>query len=996
MQLKNFAQKKIRIPINLRFLVWVGIAMMFTFGVALLVQGRMDVRDYQQQIKRIVKERTGREVYIRGGVNVVLLPVPTIFVSGIELRDLNNDKPVPAVTVELLKIRPDIPSLFEQKLKISSIAMENPTLEIERASDGLVYWDWLEKELLALLETSSDVGAKSLDISGGAVMYRNSVTGRKVRVYGINIEGKTGGIPDFSGEMTFNEQRFFFQVTGKDTSKQDGYVPVSINLSKDDKNYVKLDGSAKISSNSLDIKGQLSVDVQDLYPWITMGSRQKQTGLENFLQASRSKEETQAVLPVKFTSQWSQSGDKVLLTDVEWVGLDSNGKGQITLSFNDGFAIDSKMHFSELSYVKWKMLLQTISDQLTVETQNRYVTDESLRENVLPEDIKLNFKLTSDKMLIGTQAWENVKLDLEMLDGALTINQLSIELPGSSTLALFGVISQNATTRGMRFEGSIETQGKSLKEVLSIFDESVKDLPSMGFEEFFVRSNIYISNDQIRLSEADVRFDKLRLGGGLVVYYDAQNPRIEADVRLQDTNFDYFRDIWRDHQKSSKESDDFFLKFDKNINLNWLKKLETTIDLKINVDRFTFLDRNGDSAYLRLFARQGELGLYNVRFYYPDNDVMEMNLTLNVQNQKPYVNLILNANQIDTAYFNPSSKDDKDSEEDTPATSDETDSNTKTESIMDTRPQVQQEVLIAQNTISGNPGLSEPAQPSDLSVDDTTLSIDKEKNEQVTDSKWSKELIDMSWMEGFDGVFDITIGKFTHDDLVINGIKTIASLSNRLINIQTMRFDYWGGKCEVKGTMYGGKVPGLSLGFTLYNIELKDMLSALSGYDTISGKASISGQVSTSGVNYLSWLSQAEAKMVMSGRGVRVEGFNLDGVVNTVKVSRTAADILNNVNRALVNGTTRMTLDGNINVRNGVLRSPGITLKSGTTIGSLTGDISVVPWTMDLAMLFQFPSISSETIPTLLVQLNGSIDDPALTTDTSSLEAFVVKSIKQK
>ncbi|MGE0753841.1 MAG: AsmA-like C-terminal region-containing protein, partial [Alphaproteobacteria bacterium] len=810
------------------------------------------------------------------------------------------------------------------------------------------------------------------------------------------------------GDMTFNEQRFYFQVSGKDEAKKDGYVPLSINVNTNQQNYVKLDGSARISANNLDIRGKLEVDIKDLYPWITMRVAKKRSGLEDFLQGSKGDDESQAILPVKFSGDWEQNGNKVLLTNLQLDGLDSKGAGQMTASFDKEINIDSSMHFNELDYSKWQTLIRTISEQLTVEDTNRYVIDESLHENVLPEDVNLNFELTSDKMKIGTQIWENVQVSVEMVDAALTINQLFIELPGASTLALFGVVSQSATTRNMRFEGTIETEGKSLKEVLSIFDESVKDLPDMGFEEFFIRSNMYISNDQIRLSEADVRFDQLQLGGGLVVYYDAQNPRIEADVRLQDTNFDYFRDRWREQQQSDVQ-DDFFLKFDKNINLNWLKRLETTIDLKINVERFTFMERSGDNAYLRLFARQGELGIYNVRFYYPE-DVMEMNLTLNVQNQRPYMNLVLSSSQFDTDYFSPVVNEEKEEVADDagqqPLETEEEPVEEETaeeeiSSIMTVSPQAYGEIILAQNV--SDPATELPAaapsargdQPSSFSVDDVTYSIDSKKNESNS-KRWSEELIDMSWMEGVDGVFDISIGELRHGDNVLRGIKARASMANRQLAVQNVNFDYWGGKCEIAGTVYGGKVPGMSIGFTLYNIELEDFINSLSGYSNISGKASISGQLATSGVNFLSWLSQAEAKMVMSGRGVRVENFNLDGVVNTVKVSRTAADVLNNVNRALVNGSTRMTVDGNINVANGVLRSPGITMKSGTIIGSLTGDISVVPWTMDMAMLFQFPAISADTIPTLLVQLNGSIDEPKLTTDTSSLEAFVVKSIKQK
>jgi len=229
--------------------------------------------------------------------------------------------------------------------------------------------------------------------------------------------------------------------------------------------------------------------------------------------------------------------------------------------------------------------------------------------------------------------------------------------------------------------------------------------------------------------------------------------------------------------------------------------------------------------------------------------------------------------------------------------------------------------------------------------------------------------------------------------MALDRIKFQAKLENNLLTFQNFTFSYWQGRCSVLGSMYGGKVPGISTSFTLYDIELHDMLKELMGYGNITGKASITGTLSTSGVNALSWVSQSDAKLIMAGRGVNVSGLNLQGVADAVAVSRTAADVFNNVNLALVNGSTEFTVDGNINVKNGIMKTPGITLKSGAITGGLTGEVRLVPWTMDLSMLFQFPAMTSETIPTMTVQLSGPIDTPELKTDTASLEAYVAKRI---
>ena len=115
-----------------------------------------------------------------------------------------------------------------------------------------------------------------------------------------------------------------------------------------------------------------------------------------------------------------------------------------------------------------------------------------------------------------------------------------------------------------------------------------------------------------------------------------------------------------------------------------------------------------------------------------------------------------------------------------------------------------------------------------------------------------------------------------------------------------------------------------------------------------------------------------------------------------MQVSRTAADVFNSVNLALVNGATTLSVDGTVNMKNGVMKTPGIRVQSESIVGDLTGEVRLIPWTMDLSTQFQFPALASETAPTMTVQLNGAVDAAALKADTSSLEAYVAKRIISK
>jgi len=202
-----------------------------------------------------------------------------------------------------------------------------------------------------------------------------------------------------------------------------------------------------------------------------------------------------------------------------------------------------------------------------------------------------------------------------------------------------------------------------------------------------------------------------------------------------------------------------------------------------------------------------------------------------------------------------------------------------------------------------------------------------------------------------------------------------------------------GGQCSLLGSVYGGKVPGFTVNVTIVDAQMQELLKSLTTRENINGQVSVSLALSSSGVNYLSWVSQAEGKMVLIGRNIAVQGINMQGVIDGVSVSRTSSDVLNSVNRAIFNGSTVFSIDGNLNIKNGMIRTPGIGLRSATTSGNLVGELRMVPWTMELSTVFQFPSMTSVTVPTMMIQYSGTPDGGELKTDTSSLESFVAKRI---
>ena len=1037
--------------------------LMFFVGLALVMQGLIDTRVFRDKITQIIQLQTGRQVVIKGNVALNLLPVPTLFVPAVELRDAKTENSLePIATIGMIRIEVSLLSILSEQPRITSLAFDQPVLSLVRAEDHLIHWGWVNTKLLRAIANEANPGhAIALSVTNGRVIYHDAITEKNVAFGNINFNANNGSRMYAKGSLTAYGHVLYFDFDSDNISESSEKVdsPFNFNLSSTDKSNLNIAGTMNFAGELPIVKGKLEGASKDLSSWLHAVEEDQKGVFDTVTNRVSKDNEDKSTYPVKFSGEWSQEGLSFQIKDFRYEGMNSAAIGDMSLSWEEWRpSIGVDLRFSALDYNQWNDFVSgAFFSESSDIIQKAY--EEENEEGVLPRNILFSLKVSAEDLYVANQSWKNSLLNATLDDGSITVNQFSIELPGDSTLSLFGVVSP-AAKRTLRFEGSMETQGKSLRNMLTVFDPSAVDLPETGFEKFFSHSNIFLSKEQLRLSEADVRLGELHLNGGMVFYFDEQ-PRVEADVKLKDINFDYFRDAWREREsKNIDKGKDFFLKFDKSMNFTWLKKLATTIDFRVNVDKFTFFEQDGTNASFRIYARNGDFGIYDMNFVYPA-DVMRGTFRLNVNGEKPLMNLSFSASEINTDYFNyeptllteeekrvkkdaakrkleelekikaRATQNNKSEEGDdsffvsgdpeapitavvtkdgvngdalkslqalpdsegksTPASS--VSSHVKARSDVDDGKKLVIEPQAEEYSLPDKalPGEVIPPRPA-TGIDDLLAPIKSKKSNVIQNPKLN-ELLDMGWINSMSGVMDLNISRLIHKNINFDNFRLQASFGNDLFTFKTLTFNYWGGQCSIAGSMYGGKVPGFSVSLAFLNGNLQKALYDLTGRKNILGGIGVSATLATSGVNYLSWIQQAEGKVAIAGRGVNVHGFNLSGVTDAVNMSRTSADVANSVNRVIGNGSTTFSLDGIINIKNGSLRTPGMSLRTDTVMGNFSGEVRVLKWDMDLNTMFQFPALSSETVPTMSVQLTGPLDNGEIRTDTSSLEAYVAKRI---
>ena len=915
-------------------------------GVFFYVKSAIRPEAYEQQVLEAIKKQTGQDIKINGEVKFKIMPSPKLVFSDVASYSTSTTS-VPTFSIERVEIYITPMSVFSHQIELSGVKLVHPVLSIERAEDNTIHWDWINSKLLKAMNGENGKGVSlPLYIDYGELRYKDTLNNKDILVENINASTTTGSQITLNGTFDTAGHGFGFSIDSKPNNMpvEGAAFPFNISFADAYKNTLVVQSVIDMSGDLPKIIGNFSLNSVDV---------------EKMLQSSYARNvddgDTEP-LTLSFMGKWALVNDTMQMDEVTLSGMGSEGKGKGSLAWNNWyptFGVD--LDFDHIDSLQWKRLAESHAKVARALAEVDDIQDyDYYKENPLPNNIEFKFNINAQKLLAGKEEWKDIKINGVLDRGALTINQCDINLKNDGLLSIFGVISQGGNGE-LRFEGNMEAKGKSLRDAITMFYPAGGDLPTIGTGEFSISSNLYANATQLRLFEANAVVDSTPVSGALTAYFDSQL-RIDAKIKLNDVNFDTIRDTLRKQSIEDTKAKDAGepAPVRSAIGLDWLRKLSTRLDVKVYVDNFTFMERKGDRVSFALYAYGGDLRLTNVQLIYPDG-VSEANCTIDARQPLPYISLMVNADQVDTHYFSMLAE----SKENYPTPVPESKTRKKFKGREEVKPQIAKE---AEKTLS---------EKLDIEKMDTPVPL--------------------AWMDNFNGAFDITLRKFIHKNVFMDKVKLQARLDNKKMQIQKLSFVYSQAQTNILGVIYGGKVPGMEISFTMANADIYEIMKPIINIKNISGMTSLSGVINTNGWSFHEWLQQMDAKLLIAARGVKVEGINLNGVSNVVDVARSSADVFNNVNNVLTKGATEFSVDGSMNIQDGELRSPSLTLRSGLVTGTIAGGVKLESMIGQFTVLFRFANLLSDTIPTMIIQLAGNMNKPELKVDTASLEDFVAR-----
>ena len=155
----------------------------------------------------------------------------------------------------------------------------------------------------------------------------------------------------------------------------------------------------------------------------------------------------------------------------------------------------------------------------------------------IPSDIAGDLQIAVDTLVYNGQIASQVRVNASMSDGQITLNQALALLPGGSDLSLTGAVVNGSA--GPQFDGRVEAASDNLRGVLGWLGADVADIPPDRLRKMSFSSKLQGSEQQVSLTEIDLRVDVTRMAGGVVVAL-RERPGLGIGLSLDNLNVDAY------------------------------------------------------------------------------------------------------------------------------------------------------------------------------------------------------------------------------------------------------------------------------------------------------------------------------------------------------------------------------------------------------------------------------------------------------------------------
>lgn len=542
-------------------LIGVGVVLALLIGAVVVAPSFIDSAALKNEVTSQARAATGRDLNIRGNLEVRLFPTPALTANTVTLSNAQGAQDADMVSLKAVEVRVALMPLLSGQVQVERIRLVNPVVNIEKFADGRTNLEFQPSSKSAApaapaapaastkpetgVNPSSD-GDRAMDIRldhfeivDAQVVYRDGTRDSVERVDDISATLRAGSLNgpfEAQGQARVRGLPLAFEVSLGQTIEQ-RTVPINAVLNAPGGAQAQITGAVLGLEGEPRFKGKITAKGENLAQLLAAVSGDgpavlaQSYALESQVDASASDMDVSA-LEMQFGKSRITGGVKATLKDginfdvqlksarVDVDALLQNaGQGVSQNSTNDTGAASSSTSIAPVP----------------PSTQTAGVATQA--DFAFPKGVSGTVHLVVDALTVQGSLVSDVRLAAELADGELAISQLQAMGPGVTDVAVFGFVRPK--DGAPRFEGDVEVTSSDPTGLTKWLGVQLPAGVAGRVKRVTYKSKVAADAKQVVISGLEITADQSKLSGGLTL---ALRKRLSfgANLALDVVNLDTY------------------------------------------------------------------------------------------------------------------------------------------------------------------------------------------------------------------------------------------------------------------------------------------------------------------------------------------------------------------------------------------------------------------------------------------------------------------------
>jgi uncharacterized protein involved in outer membrane biogenesis len=906
---------------------------LFLFSIAGLIAYPLlvDLEAYEKELQKAVKEVTGLNATINGGLTVSFFPQPMLKAERFYVENVEGAISPHILKVASVQVNASIERLIKGEVNLNDVILVRPEIYLEEFKDGRKSWNVFSEQLAK--QESSAALSKTLHINNGMIVYR--------------AQGKEQVIEHMVSDISIDVPSATYKITGSmdigaHAMKVDGRIS-----QKGDSPGAML----KVSSDSLSLDFNGSYEKSKVLGDLSLNILSAGEFVEAFFINSPVLAQIKANEAIEAKAKIAFTKDKLSATNLVVNSKTINGSGRIEaflpkskdedIIWEVNLALDH-LDLDTLTFIEQKKVDSKEVDYYASTLHNTNLLDYRLD---VSQDFSAILYLHAKSIKWRKQEIKDFLFDANFYSGSAMIHSLSALLPGNASIEVGGNIKHN----GIRplFDGRVKASGDKLRSLVTWIYPELSFIPQDRLKEFLLTSDVVLTPRKMAFSGFRLSFDKSLLSGALNSRPADKIPSSKLDIRLDRFDFDSYG-LTREIDRYVKHT--LLTAKDESLDSSWLRMFSSRVDFTVDAKDLTYNKSDISSLLMGGNVSSGALSLQ--RFILnADKAQLDLSTVVNLRGDIPELNIYASSKGFDTSF------------------------------------------LILDDEIAQGPKKSqvdeEGEDQGEGEAKDSTKKVAQKSDDEKEEWTWSEEPFNFLGLHRFNGKVKLGIKVFRHRNALFKKLKVSGELERNLFQIKELSGNFYDGKFDIRGSLDISNNSSMALSFALTKVDI-DKLSAVFGKRLgVKGDGYFTGVIRTFGGTPKKWVSELNLKTKVVGRNITLSGIDLQSIIRSSRGLYSVIDMDKLVKKAMKSGETVFdSVEGDLITEKGLISAKDFKLSSGYARGAVVAKIDPKTLLMkSITKIAYMPEPGKNVVLNLKSQ--GSFEKFETSLDTTQLENYI-------